>query len=105
MGLFYIVRAFVITFGGKFPNLNNYLFNDPGFPSIFISYLKSNDLYFSGHIGLLTMCLFLSIREKLSPGITLMLGISFLNTLFSLIFLGAHYTNDIIIGIIAGYLI
>jgi hypothetical protein len=34
----------------KYPE--GYLWEYPGFPSIFVSYLKTNDFFFSGHVGL-----------------------------------------------------
>lgn len=34
----------------KYPE--GYLWDYPGFPSIFVSYLKTNDFFFSGHVGL-----------------------------------------------------
>ena len=34
----------------------NYLWRNPGFPSIVISYTESNSLFFSGQIGLIFIC-------------------------------------------------
>ena len=49
----------------KFPD--NYLWGYPGFPSIMVSYLKTNDFFYSGHCGLpiVLLCEFNHLGMKL----------------------------------------
>ena len=37
----------------------------PGFPSIFIIYTKTNDIYFSGHTGCMTVFFFIHLFRRL----------------------------------------
>lgn len=49
--LFYLTRAIIqIFFGLKIPN--DYLWKDPGVPSLFVPY-SIGDFFYSGHVGLL----------------------------------------------------
>lgn len=55
--IFYLLRASGLAMG-HWPFPDNYLFKFPGLTSLFIPYNKTNDFYFSGHTGLLTiLCL------------------------------------------------
>lgn len=94
--IFYPVRSFFLSIT-NWPEPPNYIFESPGFPSFFVNYMKSNDLYYSGHSGGLTLVLFFFIYEKKYKRALL----SFFILCFTIIFLlitNAHYFNDIIIG-------
>jgi hypothetical protein len=97
--MFYLIRAGALNLA-KFPLPDPYLFNDPGFPSIFVPYGKTNDLYYSGHIGLTTIVVLECISYKWKRFLFFAI-FTFLTTGFMLIVLGVHYSNDIIIGFAA----
>jgi len=50
VAMMYAIRGICLNLC-KWPVPSNFIFKDPGFPSIFVSYEKANDLYFSGHTG------------------------------------------------------
>ena len=98
-GIFYLTRSLSLNLGGEWPEPSPFLFTHPGFPSIFVSYKKANDCYFSGHIGLTTMLLLVSIHSK-RKFMTIYMAITVFFTAFMLILTGAHFSNDVIIGAI-----
>ena len=101
--MFYVVRATAMSLG-QFPLPEPYLFEYPGFPSIFVPYDKTNDLYYSGHIGLCTIVVLECIFYKWNRFVIFALFTLFL-TGFMMIVLGGHYSNDIIIGFVAAVFI
>jgi hypothetical protein len=101
--IFYVIRAPVLIIC-KWPLPKLYLFGDPGIPSFFVDYDQTNDLYFSGHCGCLTVMTtdcFLNGRKKWVVFTFLLLTYTF----FVLALEGGHYTNDMIIGVVAGFTI
>ena len=84
----------------KFPD--GYLWEYPGFPSMFISYLKTNDFFFSGHVGLavLQMCEFDKLKKYNWVLISFFI---LLLEFFTMIVLRGHYTVDIFAGIIIAH--
>ena len=84
------------------PFPKEYNFEYIGFPGFFVSYAKTNDFYFSGHAGGTLMILLQFIRSKKKP-LKIIGYLTFTLTLFSLIALRMHYTNDIIIGLLIGF--
>jgi hypothetical protein len=54
---FYLFRFLALSFG-HWPFPKNYIFQDPGFDSLFIPYDDTNDFFFSGHTGLVVILLF-----------------------------------------------
>lgn len=97
---FYIVRAVAIN-TSKWPLPEPYLFYYPGFPSFFVNYEKTNDLYFSGHTGMSVIMMFDAWLNKRFPLFSLCVGLLLL-TVTMLFILGAHFLNDIIIGFFVG---
>jgi hypothetical protein len=76
---------------------DGYLWDNPHFPSLTISYFPSNDFYFSGHIGSAT----LYFSEFVARGSTgfIYLGIfTTLNNFIMLTLMRAHYFIDLIAG-------
>lgn len=101
--IFYVTRALVLNIC-KWPLPKLYLFGDPGVPSYFVDYDQTNDLYFSGHCGCLTVMTtdcYLNGRRRWVVLLFLVLTYTF----FVLALEGGHYTNDMIIGVIAGFTI
>ena len=81
---------------------DGYLWDFPGFYSITVPYGKTNDFFFSGHIG----CCLINYCEYRALGWTKMATFSFLTMAlqFSLmIFLRGHYIVDLISGIVFGH--
>lgn len=98
--LFYVIRGVSVTFGGKWPQPEPYMFNYPGFPSLFVPYDQTNDFYFSGHTGLLTGLL----MDSMHHGYFKLSLVNFLGTLYTIFVLlvtGGHFLNDIIMGFVA----
>jgi hypothetical protein len=101
--IFYATRSIVLTIS-KWPLPRIYLFEDPGVPSYFVDYDKTNDLFFSGHCGGITVMItdcFLNRRR--SPGVFLVFLLAY--TFFVLAAEGGHYTNDMLVGVIVGFTI
>ena len=99
--LFYTARGLSIVISGQWPKMSPYLFFDPGFPSIFIPYDPTNDLYFSGHVGLATSLTLVCFHngQKWMGYIGIVVACY---TLVMLLSVGVHYTNDFVIGFVVG---
>lgn len=95
--MFYGIRAlFQLVFLMKKPS--NYIFSYPGFPSLFVSYLSTNDFFFSGHVGFPLLCGYEARNIKfwfLYIGIFISIYMAFL--MFST---SGHYSIDIYFGFI-----
>ena len=97
--LFYGVRGALILniFQMTFPE--GYNFQYPGFPSIAVCYLATNDFFYSGHIGF-PIIFALEYNRKGEKYLTIpCLIISFLEGTMMVITRG-HYSIDLIFGII-----
>lgn len=57
LGGFYLFRFLALSFG-HWPFPKNYIFEHPGFDSLFIPYDDTNDFFFSGHTGLVIILFF-----------------------------------------------
>jgi hypothetical protein len=101
--IFYIIRGIILNVG-KWPLPKVYLFEDPGLPSMFVDYDRTNDLFFSGHCGGISVMLTDSILNKRYK-LTIFHSILLVYTFCVLAVEGGHYTNDMIIGSIAGFTI
>lgn len=94
--LFYFTKInFQATFCMKYPD--NYMWDDPGFPSITITYYKSSNFFFSGLIGLnfIVAEYLMDFKSQMS---TFMGMMSFLNMFFQAFFficLRSNYIIDI----------
>ena len=86
----------------KFPD--GFLWGYPGFPSIMVSYLKTNDFFYSGHCGLpiVLLCEFRFLKINIMSAICLF--VFFLET-FTMLTLRGHYTIDVIAGAIFAHYI
>lgn len=100
---FYSMRISCFPLAGKWPLPSPYYFADPGVPSIFVPYIPTHDLYFSGHVGNATITCTLAYYFEhygLANGALLLVTCTF----FYMIAIGGHFTNDLIIGMVAGCL-
>ena len=101
--LFYSLRGLCFPLAGQWPMPENYLFEYPGFPSLFVPYKKTNDLYFSGHVGMVSAVTYIAWRQRY-PNALVLCTITWILTFFVMLFSRAHFTNDIIMGGVAGLL-
>lgn len=74
----------------------------PGIPSLTVSYYMTNDFFFSGHVGVLTILSF----DNHANGRNKMMWISICSVFIEfwvMIFLRGHYTIDLMCGILIGH--
>ena len=95
-GIFYSIRAFALA-GVSFPHPDPYLFLEPDFPSLFVSYRMISDMYYSGHTGILTIYMLFSRAYNWNK-FRYVCVTALLLTIFMLMVAGVHFFNDIIIG-------
>lgn len=101
LAIFYMLRAAVQNiFQMKYPE--GYLWENPGFPSLTISYLKTNDFFFSGHVGFPIII----AMECQNLGKTLMSIFCFITCAveaFTMIVTRGHYSIDLLTGLIVSH--
>ena len=98
LSFFYLFRALIQSLF-QFTYPDGYLWEYPGFPSIAVSYLKTNDFFYSGHVGLpvIISCeFFKNSYYYLGFFALLTSGIEFI----TMIITRGHYIIDLISGII-----
>ena len=77
------------------------LWREPIIPSLLVSYAKSNDFYFSGHMGTtVLLCIAIWRCPKSTILFKILAVLSVIYTGIMLVVLRAHFTNDITIGVI-----
>ena len=79
------------------------IWEDPGFPSLLVTYKVANDFFFSGHTaiavyGALELCRFQNLFIKI---LAILIGFYLIS---SVILLRAHYTMDVFTGLLAAIL-
>jgi len=86
----------------SFPD--GYIWDYPGFPSVMVSYLKTNDFFYSGHVGLpiLMMCEFQILKRYYMFGFCIL---TFFIESFTMLATRGHYTIDLITGAIFAHYI
>lgn len=86
----------------KFPE--GILWGYPGFPSLMVSYLQTNDFFYSGHCGLpiLLLCEYRLLGMKF---LSFFCIFTFFIEAFAMITLRGHYTIDLIAGAIFAHYI
>lgn len=96
--MFYTLRGITQNlFQMRYPD--GYLWEYPGFPSLVISYLKTNDFFFSGHIGFPII----AAMEFYYFGYVNMYYFCLVSSAFegmTMIFLRGHYGIDLMAGVI-----
>ena len=100
-GFFYLLRLSInVIFMMRYPN--QVMWQYPGFPSITVSYFRSSDFFFSGHVGMN----FVSAKETNNLGFIKLSYFSFLGVFFQIfvmIVLRGHYLIDLIAGLLAAH--
>jgi hypothetical protein len=84
----------------KYPD--GYLWDDPGFPAIAVSYLKTNDFFFSGHVGL-PVIIGLEFNRMGMPRMFMFSLLTVLIEAFTMIATRGHYCIDLVTGIIVAH--
>lgn len=98
---FYGVRA-ILQFVFMMPFPAYFTFDYPGFPSLMVSYKKTNDFFYSGHIGIPLICGYQFYKSS-NYNITIVcICISLFQGSIMLIH-HAHYGVDLIIGMICAH--
>jgi len=97
----YIFRGVLQSlFFMRFPT--NYIWGSPGFFSITVPYAPANDFFFSGHLGLCTIC-FIYFKRKNITAMKYFSLITIFLEFFVLLVTRAHYFIDLVIGIVVAH--
>lgn len=72
----------------------------PGFPSLLVTYGVANDFFFSGHTAIAVFAGW-ELAQLKKPWLTTIAGIVVLFEVVAVLVLRAHYTMDVIAGILA----
>jgi hypothetical protein len=86
----------------KYPE--GYLWDYPGMPALAISYLKTNDFFFSGHVGM-PVIIGLEFRKAGKPYIFYFAIFTVFVEAFTMIVTRGHYIIDLICGVIVAHYI
>jgi hypothetical protein len=81
---------------------DGYIWNYPGFPSITVNYAPTTDFFFSGHVGFAVITALDNFEAKWYFMGAISIFSTFLESI-TMIFLRAHYTIDLLGGIVAGH--
>lgn len=84
----------------RFPD--GYAWDYPGIPSLTVSYEKTTDFFFSGHVGLTVLMTLDHYAYKNYPWAILALATGLIE-FSTMIFLRGHYTIDLITGVLLGH--
>jgi hypothetical protein len=96
---FYFIRSIIQNLNRmKIPYEEGYEWKNPYFPSITVNYFKSNDFFWSGHVGICIICLFYA---KIRKQIFFSFFYFFVALIEAKLVLESrtHYTIDVPIGI------
>lgn len=88
----------------QLPTPKNMIWRYPGYPSIFVTYKVSNDLFFSGHTALAT----LAALELISFGNIFLSALALLILVYEIVvvlILRAHWTMDVFTGAVTAMLV
>ena len=101
IGMFYLFRGIInASFAMKYPE--NMIWEYPGIPSFSVSYHKTSDFFFSGHVGINLI----AAIELYRYGMTKISFLSFFGIffqIFTMIVLRGHYSIDLIAGLISAH--
>lgn len=99
--MFYFIRLIAQLIFLVKPD-DGYAWENPGFPSLIVSYQKENAFYFNSQLGLILICAIEFIKEKYYVFFSLSMLFIIFHTLM-LIFLRGAYIIDIISSIIVAH--
>ena len=92
---FIIMKIFLLDYP------RDYIFTYPGVRSLFVSYLKTNDFFFSGHTGF-PLIIFCDCIGKNYKKIAYLSLFTFIIEFFSMLALRGHYSIDLVVGAFIG---
>ena len=92
---FVIMKIFLLDYP------RDYIFTYPGVRSLFVSYLKTNDFFFSGHTGF-PLIIFCDCIGKNYKKIAYLSLFTFIIEFFSMLALRGHYSIDLVVGAFIG---
>lgn len=97
--IFYFIRQILLSFFViRFPE--GYIFDSPVIQALTVSYFKTNDFFYSGHIGI-TIIIFLEFRErKINKYLCFLFVLITLLESFTMIALRGHYFIDVLYGVL-----
>ncbi len=84
----------------RFPD--GYLWEYPGFPSLAVSYLKTNDFFYSGHVGFPTIFAF-EHNEMGNTKLVIFCVFTLFMEMFTMIATHGHYIIDLLAGFVIGH--
>lgn len=84
----------------RFPD--DYLWEFPGIYSFVVPYQKTNDFFFSGHLGFSAVAV-LEFHDKKRKGWTIYAIVTLIIEGFTMIVLRGHYSIDLISGVIGAH--
>jgi len=96
--LFYSIRGIIMSFFIMgFPE--GHIFDDPGFPSLTVTYAKSSDFFFSGHVG---FALFGVLDSRLNDNrfMTALACLSVVVECVTMLVTRGHFVIDVIAGLV-----
>jgi len=98
---FYLFRGlFQRAFSMRFPD--DFIFENPGIFSIGVPYFKTNDFFYSGHVGLCTI-FFLEFKKDKVPFLKIFSLVGITVNFVVLLVTRGHYFIDLVIGIIIAH--
>jgi len=98
---FYIIRGLTQRiFAISFPDY--FIFQDPGFFSITVPYFKTNDFFFSGHVGVCTF-FFLEYRRQKFRILEYTAFVAIFLNFFVLLVTRGHFIIDLVFGIVMAH--
>jgi len=101
--VFYVFRGVTQRlFSEKFPP--DYIFWYPGFPSLTVPYAPANDFFFSGHVGICTIC-FLEFYKDKAKVLSIIAFLSIFVEFFTLLVTRKHHFVDMVVGFIIAHYI
>jgi len=99
--VFYIFRGVIqIIFSETYPE--HYIFSYPGFPSMTVPYAPANDFFFSGHVGITTICFLEVWRDKAKP-FYIIAFITIFIEFFTLLVTRKHHFIDMPVGLMTAH--
>jgi len=100
---FYLLRGFMQSvFYMRFPS--DYIWSHPGIFSVTVPYAPANDFFFSGHVGVSTIC-YIYFKRQNSKLMKYFAAITIIIEFCTLLITRAHYFIDLITGMIVAHYI
>jgi len=93
----------ICQFTIEFPIPEGIYFQDPGFPSVFVTYDVKTDFFFSGHTSLMVVCALDIIRRNRNIFLTLLMAALCIFQMGVVLVFRFHYIPDVITALFAAF--